>query len=300
MTATLIDGTAIAKEIRSEVAEGVAEMKTRHGVVPGLAVVLVGDDPASAVYVRNKERAAGEVEMLAEVTKLPADTTQDELLRVLKKLNAADRIHGIIVQLPLPAHIDEPTVIEAIDQRKDVDGLHPANIGRLVAGRPRFVPATPAGIQQLLLRSGHDPEGKHVVVCGRSNIVGKPVSNLLMQRASGSNATVTVCHTRTRDMAGITRQADILIAAIGQPQFVKADMVKDGVVVVDVGINRIDAPERKRGYRLVGDVDFGPVSEKAAAITPVPGGVGPMTIAMLLSSTLKAARFANHPELIGG
>ena len=299
MTAQRIDGAAIAQKIRSEVAEGVAEMRAKHDVVPGLAVVLVGDDPASAVYVRNKERAASEIDMLAEVIRLPSETTQAELLGTLDRINADDRIHGMIVQLPLPAHFVEPTVIEAIAPRKDVDGLHPANVGRLVAGRPRFVPATPAGIQQLLLRSGHDPEGKHVVICGRSNIVGKPIANLLMQRLPGANATVTVCHTRTRDMAEITRQADILVAAIGRPRFVTADMVREGVVVIDVGINRVDAPERRRGYRLVGDVDFGPVSEKASAITPVPGGVGPMTIAMLLSSTLSAARFTNHPELMG-
>ena len=294
MAATVIDGTALAKEIRAEIAEGVAEMKAKHDVTPGLAVVLVGDNPASAVYVRNKEKAATEAGLLAEVFHRPADTTQDEILTLLERLNGDARFHGIIVQLPLPAQIDEETIIEAVDPAKDVDGLHPANIGRLVAGRPRFVSATPAGIQQLLLRNGHDPEGKHVVVCGRSNIVGKPVANLLMQRLAGSNATVTVCHTRTKDLAAITRQADILIAAIGRPLFITADMVKDGAVVIDVGINQVDAPERKRGYRLVGDVDYGPVSEKAAAITPVPGGVGPMTIAMLLSNTLKAARLSIH------
>ena len=294
MAAIVIDGVAMAKEIRAEIAEGVTEMKAKHGVTPGLAVVLVGDNPASAVYVRNKERAAMESGLPAEVSHRPAETTQAEILTLLERLNGDARLHGIIVQLPLPEHIDEATIIEAVDPAKDVDGLHPANIGRLVAGRPRFVSATPAGIQQLLLRNGHDPEGKHVVVCGRSNIVGKPVSNLLMQRLAGSNATVTVCHTRTKDLAAITRQADILIAAIGRPLFITADMVKDGAVVIDVGINQVDGPERKRGYRLVGDVDYGPVSEKAAAITPVPGGVGPMTIAMLLSNTLKAARLSIH------
>ena len=294
MAATVIDGAALAKEIRAEIAEDVTEMKAKHDVTPGLAVVLVGDNPASAVYVRNKERAATEAGLLAEVFHRSADTTQDEILTLLGRLNDDARFHGIIVQLPLPAQIDEETVIEAVDPAKDVDGLHPVNIGRLVAGRPRFVSATPAGIQQLLLRNGHDPEGKHVVVCGRSNIVGKPVSNLLMQRLAGSNATVTVCHTRTVDLAAFTRQADILIAAIGRPLFITADMVKDGAVVIDVGINQVDAPERKRGYRLVGDVDFEPVSEKAAAITPVPGGVGPMTIAMLLSNTLKAAWLSIH------
>ena len=297
MTAKLIDGKAIAEDVRAEVAAGVAEMKAKHGIIPGLAVVLVGDDPASAVYVRNKDRAAQEAGMLAETVALPAETGQDELLSTVRRISADAQYHGMIVQLPLPSHIDEDAVIEAIDPDKDVDGLHPTNVGRLVAGRPRFVSATPAGIQQLLLRSGYEPEGQHVVVCGRSNIVGKPIANLLMQRLDGSNATVTVCHTRTRDLPAITRQADILIAAIGRPLFITADMVKEGVVVIDVGINRVDAPERRRGYRLVGDVDFDVVSEKAEAITPVPGGVGPMTIAMLLSNTLDAVRFAIHPEL---
>ncbi len=297
MKAELLDGAALAKEIRGEVAEGVAEIQSNHGIVPGLAAVLIGDDPASAVYVRNKEKAASEAGMMSEIFRLSADTTQDELLSLLERLNSDSRFHGILVQLPLPSQIDEDTIIQAINPEKDVDGLHPFNVGLLVAGKPRFVSATPAGIQQMLLRNGYDPEGKHVVVCGRSNIVGKPISNLLMQRLPGSNATVTVCHSKTRDLAGITRQADILIAATGHAGFVTADMVSEGVVVIDVGINRVDAPERKRGYRLVGDVDFDAVSEKAAAITPVPGGVGPMTIAMLLSNTLKAARFTIHPEL---
>ena len=296
MKAKLIDGTRIAQEVRAEVAEGVKEMKRKHGVVPGLAVVLVGDDPASGVYVRNKQRAATEAEMFARDVRLPPQTTQDELLRVIDRLNADDQVHGTLVQLPVPDHIDEDTVVAAISPEKDVDGLHPFNVGLLVAGKPRFVPATPAGIQQLLLRSGIDPEGAHVVVCGRSNIVGKPVAILLSQRREGANATVTVCHTRTRDLPSITRQADILIAAIGKPHMLTADMVKEGVAVIDVGINRVDAPDRKRGYRLVGDVDFDGVSEKAAAITPVPGGVGPMTIAMLLSNTLKAARLRIHPD----
>ena len=296
MTAKIIDGAAMAKEIRGEVAEGVAEMKSKHGVTPGLAAVLVGDDPASAVYVRNKERASGEAGIMAEVFRLSAETTQDELLALVSRLNGDARFHGILVQLPLPDQIDEDTIIEAINPDKDVDGLHPTNVGRLVAGRPRFISATPAGAQQMLLRSGYDPEGKNVVVCGRSNIVGKPLANLLMLRQPGSNGTVTVCHTRTKDLPSVTRQADILIAAIGRARFVTADMVKEGAVVIDVGINAIDAPERKRGYRLVGDVDFDSVSEKAAAITPVPGGVGPMTIAMLLENTLKAARFSIHGE----
>ena len=292
MNAQLIDGKKISAEVRAEVAEGVREMKERLGVTPGLAVVLVGGDPASAVYVRNKQRAATEVGMDAQDVRLPADTSQERLLEHVEELKVDPRFHGILVQLPLPDHIDERTVLDSLDPMKDVDGLHPENAGRLAGGRARFVPATPLGIQQMLVRTGHDPDGKHVVVCGRSEIVGKPVALLLMQRASGANATVTVCHTRTRDLADITLQADILIAAIGRPMSITADMVKEGVTVIDVGVNRIDAPERKRGYRLVGDVDFDAVSEKAAAITPVPGGVGPMTIAMLLHNTLTAARLA--------
>ena len=280
----------MAREVRAEVAEGVSALKASTGLTPGLAVVLVGDDPASAAYVRNKGRAATEAGIMARDVRLPAETSQHELLEKVAELNEDHRVHGMIVQLPLPSHVDEHVVTEAIDPRKDVDGLHPMNVGRLVAGRPRFVPATPAGVQQMLLRSGYDPEGRSVVVCGRSEIVGKPLSILLMQRLEGSNATVTVCHTRTRDLAEVTRQADILVAAVGSPLFVTGDMVRDGAVVIDVGINRVDAPQRRRGYRLVGDVDFDAVSQKAAAITPVPGGVGPMTIAMLLDNTLRAAR----------
>lgn len=297
MKATLIDGAAIARDIRAEVTAGTEEIRERHGVKPGLAVVIVGEDPASVVYVRNKQKAAGDAGMASESVHLPADARQEDILEAIDGLNRAQHIHGVLVQLPLPDHIDENIVLEAVKPGKDVDGLHPFNMGLLMAGRPRFVPATVAGAQEMLLRSGHDPAGKHVVVCGRSNIVGKPAALLFMQRLEGSNATVTVCHTRTRDIASITRQADILIAAVGRPRFVTADMVKDGVVVVDVGTNRVDDPDRERGYRLVGDVDFGPVSEKAAAITPVPGGVGPMTIAMLLHNTLKATRLSIHPEL---
>ncbi len=296
MSATLIDGKSIAEEVRAEVGAVVAEMRTKHGIAPGLAVVLIGDDPASAVYVRMKERAAVEAGMVSETIRLPADTPQDEALAVVRRLNKDARYHGILVQLPLPDQISEDAVIQSIDPDKDVDGLHPFNMGLLMAGRPRFIPATPAGIQQMLLRSGNDPSGKHVVVCGRSNIVGKPIMNLLMQRRDGANATVTVCHTRTRDLAAMVRQADILIAAVGSPEMITADMVRDGAVVIDVGVNRVDAPERRRGYRLVGDVDFKGVSQKASAITPVPGGVGPMTIAMLLHNTLNAARWSIHPD----
>ena len=292
MTAELIDGKRIAAEVRAEVAEEVSEFRRSHGITPGLAVVLVGDDPASAVYVRSKRTAAAEVGMEAQDFSMPADASQEDLLHRIRKLNDDPGVHGILVQLPIPSHIDRDTVVEAISPYKDVDGLHPFNAGLLVQGKPRFVPATPAGIQQLLLRTGRDPSGRHVVVCGRSDIVGRPVAVLLAQRGSGADATVTVCHTRTRDLASITRQADVLIAAMGQPRMITVDMVKEGVVVIDVGVNRVEAPERKRGYRLVGDVDFEPVAEKADAITPVPGGVGPMTIAMLLDNTLKAARLA--------
>ena len=290
MGATLLDGARIAAEVRGEVAADVREMQARHGVTPGLAVVLAGDDPASAVYVRNKGRACQEAGMASETFILPQETSQQELLALLERLNGDARHHGILVQLPLPSHIDEEAAVRALDPAKDVDGLHPENMGRLVLGSPRFPPCTPAGIQQILLRSGYPPDGKHVVICGRSTIVGKPLALLLVQKRDGANATVTVCHTGTPDVAAVTRQADILVAAAGRPNTVTADMVKPGAAVIDVGINRVDDPSRKRGYRLVGDVDFAGVSEVAAAITPVPGGVGPMTIAMLLSNTLRAAR----------
>ncbi len=290
MAAQIIDGKAIASQVRAEVADGVARLKDSAGVTPGLAVVLVGDDPASQVYVRNKQKAATDAGMVAEDHKLAADTHAEVLREKLAELNADPSVHGVLVQLPLPDHLDEREFILRIAPEKDVDGLHPASMGLLLAGSPRFVPATPAGVQQMLLRTGNAPAGKHVVVCGRSDIVGKPIAALLMQRNQEANATVTVCHTRTADIAAITRQADILIAAVGRAGFVTADMVSDGTVVIDVGINRVEAPERRSGYRLVGDVDFEPVAEKASAITPVPGGVGPMTIAMLLLNTLKAAQ----------
>ncbi len=293
MAAEIINGNEIAKEVRAEVAEGVAALKASTGVQPGLAVVLVGDDPASAVYVRNKGRAAEEAGIYSETYRLPQETPQDEVVELVRRLNEDERFHGILVQLPLPPQVNEEAVLYTIDPAKDVDGLHPFNLGRLAAGNPTFVPCTPAGVQEMLVRTGHDPEGKHVVVCGRSNIVGKPVSLLLLQKAAGANATVSVCHTGTRDLGEITRQGDILIAAAGRPEFITADMVKDGVVVIDVGINRVDDATRERGYRLTGDVDFGPVSEVASAITPVPGGVGPMTIAMLLRNTLQSAQRAS-------
>ena len=294
MTAKILDGKALAEEIRGEVATGVAEMKQKHGVTPGLAAVLVGDDPASAIYVRNKRRACDEVGMVSDTFLMPADSTNEQVLARVQALNEDPRFHGILVQLPMPPQIDERQIIESLDPTKDVDGLHPFNVGKLVQGRADFVPGTPAGIQQILLRNGHDPAGANVVVCGRSDIVGKPMALLLMQRADGANATVTVCHTRTKNLAEITRQADILVAAIGRPSAITADMIKEGAVVIDVGINRVDDASKKRGYRLEGDVDFDAVSEKASAITPVPGGVGPMTIAMLLVNTLTATRLSIH------
>ena len=292
----ILDGTALAKEVRGEVADGVAEMGQKHQVTPGLAAVLVGDDPASAIYVRNKRRACAEVGMFSESFELPSTTPEAEVLQLVDQLNRDQRFHGILVQLPLPEQIAEQRVIEALKPAKDIDGIHPYNLGLLVQGRPIFVPGTPAGIQQLLLRNGYDPAGRNVVICGRSEIVGKPLAVLLMQRKSGANATVTVCHTRTKDLSSITRGADILVAAMGQPKMITAEMVKVGAVVIDVGINQVEDATRKQGYRLVGDVDFEAVSEKAEAITPVPGGVGPMTIAMLLVNTLTAARISVHGE----
>ena len=294
MTAKILDGKALAEEIRGEVATGVAEMQQKHSVIPGLAAVLVGDDPASAIYVRNKRRACDEVGMVSDTFLMPADSTNEQVLARVQALNKDPRFHGILVQLPMPPQIDERLIIESLDPTKDVDGLHPFNVGKLAQGRADFVPGTPAGIQQILLRNGHDPAGANVVVCGRSDIVGKPMALLLMQRADGANATVTVCHTRTKNLAEITRQADILVAAIGLPSTITADMVKEGAVVIDVGINRVDDTSQKRGYRLEGDVDFDAVSKKASAITPVPGGVGPMTIAMLLVNTLTATRLSIH------
>ena len=292
--AKILDGTATSKEIRAEVAQGVAEMQSKHGITPGLAAVLAGDDPASAVYVRNKGRACDEVGIFSETFHLPESTSEGDLLELIDRLNDDRRFHGILVQLPLPEHIDEAKVLMRVLPQKDVDVTHPANVGRLAQGDFDFVPATPGGVQQLLLRNGFDPGGKHVVICGRSNIVGIPLAMLLMQKQAGANATVTVCHTGTRDLAGLTRRADILVAAMGQPKAITADMVGHGAIVVDVGINRILDSTRKSGTRLVGDVDFEAVSKIAGAISPAPGGVGPMTIAMLLVNTLTAARLGIH------
>jgi methylenetetrahydrofolate dehydrogenase (NADP+)/methenyltetrahydrofolate cyclohydrolase len=288
MTATIIDGRAVSREIRDELRGRVEALKQKD-VTPGLAFVLVGENPASMSYVASKNQGAAEVGINSHTFQLPADTPQDALIEVVQSLNCDPAWSGILVQLPLPRAISEDAVINAIDPAKDVDGIHPANIGRLLRGEPTFKPATPAGVQQLLLRSGYDPAGKHVVICGRSNIVGKPLAAILMQKAPGANATVTVCHTRTRDLAAMTLQADILVAAMGAARAITGDMVREGTVVIDVGNNRIEDASRKSGFRLVGDVDYDAVVEKAAAITPVPGGVGPMTVTMLLYNTVLAA-----------
>jgi methylenetetrahydrofolate dehydrogenase (NADP+)/methenyltetrahydrofolate cyclohydrolase len=289
VTARLLDGKAMGHAIRQEVATEVAALKTA-GITPGLAVVLVGEDPASQVYVRSKGKACEEAGMHSVTIRLPATASQDELLATIDRLNADRTIHGMLVQLPLPKAIDSELVLRRIDPRKDVDGFHPENVGKLVTGDPTaFRPATPYGVQQMLVRSGIETKGAHAVIVGRSNIVGKPMANLLIQQGTGGDATVTVCHSRSRDLPALTRQADILIVAIGKPEFLTADMVRPGVVVIDVGINRVEDPSREKGYRLCGDVDFEPVAALASAITPVPGGVGPMTIAMLLKNTLQAA-----------
>ena len=283
-----IDGKQISAEIRSEVAAEVVRLKAA-GVEPGLAVILVGENPASVSYVTAKERACEEVGIRSFPIRMTADTEEAVLLAEIERLNQDPAVHGILVQLPLPKHIDESAVIRAISPEKDVDGFHPISLGKMVLGEDTFLPCTPHGIVQLLRRSGVETSGKHVVVVGRSNIVGKPVANLLIQKGAGANATVTICHTGTKDMASFTRQADILIVAAGRPNTVTADMVKPGVVVIDVGVNRIEDATKKNGFRLVGDVDYPAISQIADKITPVPGGVGPMTIAMLMANTAKSA-----------
>ena len=286
----LIDGRAIAEKVYVDLRREIAELKTK-GVTPGLAVVLVGDDPASRAYVRSKDKMCRELGLHSVKLELPASTTQTELLRRVEELNADPTIHGILVQSPPPEHIDEAVIVRALDPRKDVDGFHPENVAKLVLDDPSgFVPCTPLGVQRLLIESKIEINGAHVVVLGRSMIVGKPLALLLMQKNENANATVTVVHSRSRDLAAIIRSADIIVAAIGHAEFVKADHVREGAVVIDVGINRVEDEAAERGYRLVGDVSFDEVSKKAGAITPVPGGVGPMTIAMLMSNTVKAAR----------
>ena len=291
MDCRIISGPEVSGEIYGELRVRIEKLKS-EGTLPGLAVILVGDDPASQVYVRNKGKKCEELGMHSETIVLPKETTEEELLSRIDALNRDPAIHGFLVQLPLPKHIDEDKVIEAIDPSKDVDGFHPVNVGRMLIGKPGFLPATPAGVQQMLLRSGVETAGKHVVVVGRSNIVGKPMAALMIQRGLGADSTVTVVHSKTPDLGAITRQADILIVAIGKPRFITADMVKEGAVVIDVGTNRIDDPTHHKGSRLVGDVDFENVIEKVSAITPVPGGVGPMTICMLMANAVKAAENA--------
>jgi methylenetetrahydrofolate dehydrogenase (NADP+)/methenyltetrahydrofolate cyclohydrolase len=292
MTAEIIHGKQIAQDIRAELQQEVASLAAQ-GVRPGLGVILVGDDPASKSYVTAKEKACEEIGIYSDDNRLPADTTQEQLLAKVAEMNADPKINGILVQLPLPKHIDEAAVLMAIDPSKDVDGFHPVNVGKMVVGEKAFLPCTPHGVIQMLLRSGVETSGAHAVVVGRSNIVGKPVANMLVQKQKGGDATVTVCHTRTRDLAGHVRQADIVIAAAGRPNTITADMVKPGAVVIDVGVNRIADATKKNGFRLVGDVDFDAVAEVASKITPVPGGVGPMTITMLLWNTVESAKQAN-------
>lgn len=288
MAAKLIKGAEVAKEIREELREQVAQMKEKHGVVPGLVTILVGENPASQSYVRAKQQTAHELGFYSVQDNQPAEITESALLALIDKYNKDPKIHGILVQLPLPKHIDETRVLYAIDPDKDVDGFHPVNVGKLMIGTADFLPCTPAGIQELLVRSGTKIEGAEVVVVGRSNIVGKPIANMLIQKGPGANATVTVVHTRTRDVGFHTRRADILIVAAGVPEYVKGDMVKQGSVVIDVGVNEVGrTADGKR--KLVGDVAFDEVVDKVAAITPVPGGVGPMTITMLMKNTVKAA-----------
>ena len=286
----LLDGKALAARIKAEVAERVRSHVALGNRAPHLVAVLVGDHPASASYVRNKIRSCEEVGFRSTIERLSADATQDELLGLIARLNQDEGVDGFIVQLPLPPHVDETAVTLAIDPAKDVDGFHPANFGRMAQGLDAYLPATPYGILQLLERYGIETSGKHAVVLGRSNIVGTPISILLSRKARVGNCTVTLCHSRTRDLPSVLAEADILVAAIGHPNYVTADMVKDGAVVIDVGINRVDDETRKRGYRLVGDVDFEGVRGKCAAITPVPGGVGPMTVVSLIQNTLRAAR----------
>ncbi|MCF7853396.1 MAG: bifunctional methylenetetrahydrofolate dehydrogenase/methenyltetrahydrofolate cyclohydrolase FolD [Candidatus Pacebacteria bacterium] len=289
MAAQIIDGKQVAAEINAETAAEVKRLKDAHGVQPGLTVVIIGDDPASKVYVSMKEKRARELGLASTILQLPVETSQQELLETIDRLNQTPEVHGILVQSPPPPHIDEHAVTLRMDPKKDVDCFHPYNVGKMLIGdRDGFFPCTPYGVMVLLDRYEINPEGKHAVIIGRSNIVGKPMMALLMQKAKGANATVTVCHSRTPNIPALCRQADIIVAAIGKREFVTADMVKEGAVVIDIGINRVDDPSRKRGYRLVGDVAFEEVKEKVSWITPVPGGVGPMTIAMLMQNAVKA------------
>lgn len=291
MSAKILSGTETAKVIRQELTQEVAELKAKHNVVPGLVTILVGEDPASQSYVTAKNKTAKELGIYSEQNTLPAETTEADLLACVEKYNKDPKINGILVQLPLPKHINEAKVLFAIDPNKDVDGFHPVNVGKMVLGEQCFLPCTPHGILELLVRAGVETKGAEVVVVGRSNIVGKPIANLMLQKRSAGDATVTLCHTRTKDMAAHTKRADIIIAAVGVPKLITADMVKDGVVIIDVGVNRIGMTESGKAI-LAGDVDFEAVKEKASCITPVPGGVGPMTITMLMKNTVQAAKAA--------
>jgi methylenetetrahydrofolate dehydrogenase (NADP+)/methenyltetrahydrofolate cyclohydrolase len=292
MTAKIIDGKEIARQIREELAVEIRQLKEK-GIVPGLGVILVGDDPASRSYVTAKEKACHEIGIFSDDNRLPADATQAQLLALIRKMNADPKINGILVQLPLPKHLNESEVLLTIDPDKDIDGFHPTNVGRMVVGEKAFLPCTPHGVLQMLVRSGVKTEGAHAVIVGRSNIVGKPLANMLMAKGPLGNATVTVCHTKTKNIAHYTRQADIVIAAAGRPNTVTADMIREGAVVIDVGVNRIEDATKKAGFRLVGDADFDGCMAKASMITPVPGGVGPMTITMLLYNTVESARRAS-------
>ena len=291
---TIIDGKKIAADIRAELKIKIDQLKTENKTLPGLVTILVGEDPASKVYVRMKHKACEEVGINSRAEVMDTSITETELLKLIEQYNNDPLFHGILVQLPLPKHINEDAVIEAISQAKDVDGFHPINVGKMVIGKDTFFPCTPHGVVELLQRYNIETKGKHVVVVGRSNIVGKPVANLLLQKKEGANAIVTVCHSAAEDLSYHTKQADILIAAIGRPEFIKENMVKEGCVVIDVGVNRVDDPTSKKGYKLVGDVDFENVSKKTSHITPVPGGVGPMTIAMLLKNTYLAYTKINN------
>lgn len=288
MSAKIISGKEVAAAIREELKIR-AQILKEKGVVAGLGVILVGEDPASVSYVTAKAKAAEEIGIFEETVRLPGDASEEEILKNVDRLNRDHRFHGVLVQLPLPKWVNPDKVINFISPEKDVDGFHPVNVGKLLRGEPCPLPCTPYGVQQMLVRSGYSPEGQHVVICGRSNIVGKPLAALLMQKKPGANATVTVCHTGTRDIKKHTLQADILVAAMGAPKVITADMVREGCVVIDVGVNRVPDPAAAKGFRLVGDCDFEAIKEKAAAITPVPGGVGPMTVTMLMMNTIEAA-----------
>jgi methylenetetrahydrofolate dehydrogenase (NADP+)/methenyltetrahydrofolate cyclohydrolase len=289
VTARIIDGKAIGEAVLAEVGQRAEVLRETRNVQPGLVVILVGEDPASQVYVRMKHKACERLGFFSLVHTLPADAAQEQVAGLIAELNADSNVHGILLQMPVPDHMDGDALLQQIDPGKDVDGFHPVNAGKLALGVPGFVPCTPLGVRELLLRSDVDPSGRFTVIVGRSNIVGRPLALLLMRKEAGGNATVCVCHSRTPNIADLARQADILVAAIGRPCFIKGDMIKPGATVIDVGVNRVDDPTKKRGYRLVGDVDFEAASQVAGAITPVPGGVGPMTIAMLMNNTLQAA-----------